>query len=79
MPLIELRNLSKSYREPASGLEVPVLKDVNWSLEAGESAAIVGPSGCGKSTLLNLLGALDTPDSGEVVFEGESLKTLSPA
>ena len=76
MPLIELRNLSKSYREPATGLEVPVLKGVNWSLDGGQSAAIVGPSGCGKSTLLNLLGALDTPDSGEVVFEGESLQAL---
>lgn len=79
MPLIELRHVSKSYLESSGGERVPVLREVNWSLEAGASAAIVGPSGCGKSTLLNLLGALDEPDSGEVIFEGESLAGLSAA
>lgn len=73
MPLLELSNLSKSYIDPGSGARVPVLRGVNLRIEAGESVAIVGPSGCGKSTLLNILGTLDTPDEGQLVFDGESL------
>ncbi len=79
MSLIELRHVFKSYRESDGGPEVPVLRDVCWSLEAGASAAIVGPSGCGKSTLLNLLGTLDEADEGEVLFEGENLHGCPPA
>ncbi len=73
MPLIQLTNVSKSYTDPGSGARVPVLRGINLSIEAGESLAIVGPSGCGKSTLLNILGTLDTPDEGEITFDGESL------
>ncbi|MCB1276208.1 ABC transporter ATP-binding protein [Prosthecobacter sp.] len=72
MSLIQLTNVSKSYTDPGSGARVPVLHGINLSIEAGESVAIVGPSGCGKSTLLNILGTLDTPDEGEIVFDGES-------
>lgn len=79
MSLIELRHVFKSYREAGGGPEVPVLRDVCWSLAAGASAAIVGPSGCGKSTLLNLLGTLDEADAGEVLFEGENLRGCPPA
>lgn len=77
MPLLELRQVSKSYREPSGGAAVPVLKDVNMTIEAGESLAITGPSGCGKSTLLNILGTLDEPDSGELLFNGTATKGLS--
>jgi ABC-type lipoprotein export system ATPase subunit len=77
MSLIELRNVSKAYAEPGSNLSVPVLREVNLSIEAGESVAITGPSGCGKSTVLNLLGTLDEPDQGEIFFDGESLKGAS--
>lgn len=77
MPLLELRHVSKSYVEPAAGATVPVLKDISFTLEKGESVAIVGPSGCGKSTLLNILGTLDEPDAGEYLFNGESLKGAS--
>ncbi|HRH95137.1 MAG TPA: ABC transporter ATP-binding protein [Prosthecobacter sp.] len=73
MPLIQLTNVSKSYIDPGSGARVPVLQGLSLTIEAGESVAIVGPSGCGKSTLLNILGTLDTPDEGAVVFDGESL------
>jgi ABC-type lipoprotein export system ATPase subunit len=76
MPLIQLTNVSKSYTDPGSGAQVPVLRGINLSIEAGESVAIVGPSGCGKSTLLNILGTLDLPDAGEIVFDGEALASL---
>jgi len=78
MSFIELSNVCKSYTDPGSGACVPVLRGINLKIEAGESVAIVGPSGCGKSTLLNILGTLDSPDEGDVVFDGESLKSASP-
>ena len=77
MPLLELRHASKSYREPASDATVPVLKEVNLTIEAGESLAITGPSGCGKSTLLNILGTLDQPDSGDLLINGVETRNLS--
>ncbi len=77
MPLIQLTNVSKSYTDPGSGAQVPVLKGINLSIDSGESVAIVGPSGCGKSTLLNILGTLDQADTGDVMFDGESLAGLS--
>lgn len=78
MPLLELKQVSKSYAEPERGEAVPVLRDITLSIEAGESVAIVGPSGCGKSTLLNILGTLDEADEGEVFFDGELLRGASP-
>jgi lipoprotein-releasing system ATP-binding protein len=77
MPIIQLTNVSKSYTDPGSGAQVPVLRGITLSIEPGESVAIVGPSGCGKSTLLNILGTLDQADTGEVTFDGESLAGLS--
>src|SRR5215213_10083119 len=76
MPLLELRHIAKAYREPVSGALVPVLRDVNLTIEPGDSIAITGPSGCGKSTLLNVLGTLDEADEGEVIFEGRSTRGL---
>lgn len=73
-PLLELRSVSKSYPGPTP---VPVLREASLSVARSESLAIVGPSGSGKSTLLNLLGTLDTPDSGTVWFEGRDLTGLS--
>jgi ABC-type lipoprotein export system ATPase subunit len=74
MPLIQIKNVSKSYTDPGSGASVPVLRGVSLEVQPGESVAVVGPSGCGKSTLLNILGTLDEPDEGEVLFEGQSLR-----
>jgi lipoprotein-releasing system ATP-binding protein len=59
--------------------ELRVLKEINLTLDRGESLAIVGVSGAGKSTLLHILGGLDKPDEGEVLIDGESLWSMSPA
>ena len=67
--ILEAIDLSKVY-ESAAG-PVPVLENVNLSLAAGDAAAIMGPSGSGKSTLLHILGLLDPPTSGRLVFDGE--------
>lgn len=69
--LLESREVSKIYRMGST--EVAALDHVSVGVEAGEFVAIQGTSGSGKSTLLNLLGGLDHPTSGEVLFEGKSL------
>lgn len=76
--LLSLQNITKSYSDPGSGLSVPVLRDISLEIAASESVAIVGPSGCGKSTLLNILGTLDAPDSGQIIFDGESILKSTP-
>jgi putative ABC transport system ATP-binding protein len=68
-PLLEVRHASRTYDDGT----VQALVDVSLSVAAGEYLAVMGPSGSGKSTLLNLLGALDLPTSGEVLFDGEPL------
>lgn len=73
--MIEARNIHKVYEESKKPL--PVLKGVNLKIEKGEFVAIVGPSGVGKSTLLYLLGGLDSPTSGEIIFQGENIYKLS--
>ncbi len=74
--MIELRNVSKVYESPTGEQATPVLEDISLKLEQGRSLAVVGPSGCGKSTLLNIIGALDYPTSGKVIFEGEDLAAM---
>lgn len=66
--MIELKNISKKYK---MGEEIiKALDGVNLKIEKGEFVAIVGPSGSGKTTLANIIGGLDTPDSGEVSVDG---------
>ena len=72
--LLEAVDLKKWYRMGGQTLEV--LRGVSLRIHAGELAVIVGPSGAGKSTLLHLLGGLDKPSGGEVLFEGKSLSSM---
>uniref|UniRef100_A0A832LXT6 ABC transporter ATP-binding protein n=1 Tax=Caldimicrobium thiodismutans TaxID=1653476 RepID=A0A832LXT6_9BACT len=71
MALLKVRNLQKSFRN--GNKAVTVLKDINLEVEAGSKLAIVGPSGSGKTTLLNILGTIDRPDAGEILWEGSPL------
>ena len=71
-PYLELSNVEKSFTG-SSGETLNILRGVNLALEPGAAAAITGPSGCGKTTLLNMIGALDTPDSGKVAIDGEDI------
>ncbi len=69
--ILELKNIYKNYYQ--GNMEVPVLKDINLSVEEGEYIAIMGPSGSGKSTLMNIIGCIDTPTSGEYYLDGEMI------
>ncbi len=77
LPLLQCTNLSKRYQD--GKLSTDVLRDVSFEMSCGEMMAIVGSSGSGKSTLLHVLGGLDTPTSGEVIFKGQPLSSLSAA
>jgi len=68
---LSVQGLCKSFNN--SDTRIDILKGVNLDLNAGETLAIVGASGIGKSTLLHLLGALDRPDSGTYLFQGENI------
>ena len=73
-PLISAHELCKSFN--SSGSRLDILRGVDFDLDAGETVAIVGPSGIGKSTLLHILGVLDRPDSGRLLFRGEDILQL---
>ncbi|MCP1437305.1 lipoprotein-releasing system ATP-binding protein [Erwinia persicina] len=73
--LLQCDNLCKRYQE--GSVQTDVLRNVSFSVAPGEMMAIVGSSGSGKSTLMHLLGGLDTPTSGDVVFNGKSLNGMS--
>ena len=73
--MMELQEVAKSY--PQGRRMVHALRGVSLKISAGEFVSIMGPSGSGKSTLLHLLGALDVPTSGRVLFDGRDLQTFS--
>ena len=70
MPTLELKNVSYAYEKGKA-----VLQNVSGSLETGKMYAILGPSGSGKTTLLSLLGGLDVPTQGSVLFDSEDITT----
>jgi ABC-type lipoprotein export system ATPase subunit len=74
-PTYELESVNRWYGR--SGVSVRALSDVDLTIDRGSFVAVVGPSGSGKTTLLQLLGGLDRPTEGQVVFEGRDLSRLS--
>ena len=74
-PLIRVKNMYKIYNPGEN--EVRALDDVSLEINQGEFIAIVGHSGSGKSTFMNMLGCLDTPDSGEYFLDGKDVANLS--
>ena len=74
-PLIQLKGVTRRYGTGAA--ELLALKGIDLSIGAGEFIAIMGPSGSGKSTAMNILGCLDTPTSGEYLFKGAHVESLS--
>ncbi len=75
MELIKTKDLSKIYISGET--ETKALREVSLVIENGEFSAITGPSGSGKTTLFNLIGALDTPTSGTISFDGKDLSNLN--
>ncbi len=73
--LVELRGVSKVYQ--TGKVRVEALKNIDLTFSKGEFTAIAGPSGSGKTTLLNIIGTLDRPTDGKILFEGEDLTSLS--
>ena len=74
MEILKVQHLCKTYGKGEAKVEA--LKDVSFTLEQGEFAAVVGESGSGKSTLLNCIGALDMPTSGNVLMDGQDLFSM---
>jgi len=75
MALVELKNVYKTYKK--GGKEIPVLKGISLTINAGEYVSITGPSGAGKSTLLHIIGLIDRPTSGDVLFLGKETSAIS--
>ncbi len=73
--IYQLKNVMKSYTK--GGEKLSILKGLDLSIETGEIVSIMGPSGTGKSTLFNILGGLDSADSGEVLFMNRDLQDLN--
>ncbi|MGA2974632.1 MAG: ABC transporter ATP-binding protein [Spirochaetia bacterium] len=74
--VISLDAVWKSFPSPDGEGDVEILRGVDLKISPGEAVAIVGPSGCGKTTLLSLMGGLDTPTAGRVLFEGQNISGL---
>ncbi len=73
--MIQCKEITKSYYN--GDVETPVLKGISFQIEKGEFVAIMGPSGSGKSTLMHILGALDTPTSGNYILDHHDVSMLS--
>src|SRR5215475_9335892 len=76
-PILKTENLWKLYK--AGKVEVPALRGVNFSVQPGESVAVMGPSGCGKSTLVYVIGGLASASRGTVLVDGNDLAAMSDA
>ena len=74
-PLISLNQVCKSFTKGKETIEI--FRDLNLSIVSSEFTVIMGPSGSGKTTLLNLLGGIDYPTSGDIIFDGQKINLLS--
>ena len=74
MSILEVKDLKYSYEN-----NKPVLRRINAKMEQGKMYAILGPSGCGKTTLLSLLGGLDSPSDGQILYQGEDIASTGLA
>lgn len=74
-PIVVVKNLYKSYKRGRQ--IIPVLSNLNLSIERSDFIALMGPSGSGKSTLLNIIAGIDSPDSGDVIIDGVDITKLS--
>ena len=75
--LLDIRSVSKDYGIPGTGGYQQVLSNLSLTVDEGESIAITGPSGSGKTTLLNLIGTLDKPGQGTILYKGNDITQLS--
>jgi lipoprotein-releasing system ATP-binding protein len=73
-PIVSVQSVTKAFEHEGRSLEV--LKGIDLEIERGEMVTIVGPSGAGKSTLLHLIGTLDLPTSGRILYEGQDVTRL---
>ncbi len=73
--IIRLENISKSYSQ--GDTVIPVIENLNATIQEGKFISVIGPSGSGKSTLLNVIGLIDTADSGDIFFFDENLKDIN--
>ncbi len=79
MSILEVKNLKKVYSTRFGSNKVEALKNVSFTVEAGEFVAVMGESGSGKTTLLNILAALDRPTAGSVLLDGRELASVKEA
>ena len=75
--IVDAKTVSRTFAMPAG--PVHAVRDVTLQIRAGDHVAVRGPSGCGKSTLLHMLGCVDAPSSGTLLFDGQDVSTLSDA
>jgi lipoprotein-releasing system ATP-binding protein len=74
---VDIRNLAKSYY--MHGREIPVLKNLSLTIKTGDLISLTGPSGVGKSTFLHVIGTLDAPTSGAIVYDSLNMQSMSDA
>jgi len=75
-PLLEARDISKSFSN--EGSRIDILENASFHLQAGETVAVVGASGIGKSTFLHIIGTLEKPDAGALLFDGQDVCRFNP-